>query len=110
DLPAALVELERSMELLRELLESDRANVSDRRNYAQNLLYLSALHARMSAETAGAAPEREKHRRKSTTYYERGREVLQALRAEGPALAADEDLLEDVQAQLGLPNAFDRRR
>ncbi|CAN5221654.1 hypothetical protein BH24PSE2_BH24PSE2_23710 [soil metagenome] len=100
DLTAALAELERSTALLRGRLDLDRDNVATRRRYAHNLLYLSTLHARMSEEVAGSAPERKEHLRKSASSYEQGQEILQALHAKGQAVEADQDLLGDVRAQL----------
>lgn len=105
ELAAAYIRLGRfqgSKELFRELLESDRDNVSARRNYARNLLHLSTLHARMSAEISGSASERENHRQRSVSNYELGREVLQSLRAKGTTTVADDDLLADAKAQLDL--------
>ena len=69
-----------------------------RRDLARNLLVASAVHARM-AKASRAADD---HRRRSTSSYEAGRQLLLALGGPGQISREDEELLREVGARVGL--------
>ena len=99
-LTASLAQLDRSTELIRRLLQAHSDNVPARRDLARNLLFVSAVHARL-ASRAGASPaEVAVHRQRATSAYESGRRLLLKL-AEGERLSSDdEDFLRNVRTQL----------
>jgi tetratricopeptide (TPR) repeat protein len=99
-LTASLAHLDRSSELIRRLLEAHSGNVPARRDFARNLLFASAVHARLATTSGVSLEEANAHRRQATAAYESGQRLLLELGQRGKLSEDDEDFLNGIRAQL----------
>ena len=97
----AETELALSTELLGKVLKLQKDNVQARRDFAYNALYSSMLNERVSKQPDLPSRERTERRRRAVVEYERGKDLLKALEAQGIGTAADGKLVQETRVLLG---------